>query len=159
DSTRTWEHVQAARDNPREAVEYPNQTHNQRQRARAYIWRGLTACNPATHDPDDARYCLDQAASLMRTAQDEDVSHEMRLLRQKLTSRGNIDQKLRAWSQGVTDGKSFQKLAEEFAELVIPRVWEKEGKKVQRVATVLKVSPKKVRRILGRAGKNAGKSK
>ncbi|MBZ5532416.1 MAG: tetratricopeptide repeat protein [Acidobacteriia bacterium] len=159
DSTRTWEHVQAARDYAREAVESAMHTQNQRLRARAYIWRGLTACNPATHDPDDARHCLDQAASLMRSAQDEDVSHEMQLLRQKLTSRGNIDQKLRAWSQGVTDGKSFQKLAEEFAELVIPRVWEKEGKKVQRVATVLKVSPKKVRRILGRAGKKTGKNK
>jgi len=36
---------------------------------------------------------------------------------------------------------------------VIPKVWEKEGKKVARVAKRLSVSPKKVRRILARAGK------
>jgi DNA-directed RNA polymerase sigma subunit (sigma70/sigma32) len=53
----------------------------------------------------------------------------------------------------VTEGKSLQKLTEEFAALVIPRVWEKEGKKVQRVARALRVSPKKVRRILAKAGK------
>lgn len=152
-STRTWEHVQAARDFAREAVEAAAHTQNQRLLARAYIWRGLTACNPAIHDLDDARHCLDKAASFMNVAQDEDVWNEMQMLKQKVTSRGSLDPRLRAWTQGVTDGKSLQKLTEEFAALVIPRVWEKEGKKVARVAKVLKVSPKKVRRILAKAGK------
>jgi tetratricopeptide (TPR) repeat protein len=152
-STRTWEHVQAARDYAREAVEAAAHTQNQRLLARAYIWRGLTACHPAVHDLDDARHCLDRAAAFINTAQDEDVWNEMQILKQKVTSRGAIDPRLRAWTQGVTDGKSFQKLTEEFAELVIPRVWEKEGRKVSRVAKVLKVSPKKVRRVLARAGK------
>lgn len=152
-STRTWEHVHAVRDYAREAVEAAGHTQNLRLLARAYIWRGLTACHPAIHDLEDARLCLDKAAAFINTAQDEDVWNELQVLKQKVTSRGTVDPRLRAWTQGVTDGKSFQKLTEEFAELVIPRVWEKEGRKVSRVAKVLKVSPKKVRRVLAKAGK------
>lgn len=152
-STRTWEHVQAARDYAREAVEAATHTQNQRLLSRAYIWRGLIACHPAIHDLDDARHCLDRATAFINTAQDEDVWNELQVLKQKVTSRGAIDPRLRAWTQGVTDGKTFQRLTEEFAELVIPRVWEKEGRKVSRVAKVLKVSPKKVRRVLAKAGK------
>jgi len=43
-------------------------------------------------------------------------------------------------------------MTEEFAEMIIPKVWEREGRKVSRVATRLSVSPKKVRRILKQAG-------
>jgi len=153
DDTRTWEHIQAARDYARDAVEAAGRTQNMRLRARALIWRGLAACHPSINDADDARHCLEQASALMKSAQDEDVWSELQVLKQKLTSRGSIDQKLRAWSRGVTEGKSFQALADEFAELVIPRVWEREGKKIARVAKVLKISPKKVRKILTQAGK------
>lgn len=155
-STRTWEHVQATRDYAREAVEAAVHTQNQRLLARAYIWRGLAACHPLIHELDDSRHCLDKATTFINTAQDEDVWNELQVLKQKVTARGSIDPRLRAWTQGVTDGKSFQRLTEEFAELVIPRVWEKEGKKVSRVAKVLKISPKKVRRILAKAGKSKG---
>jgi len=152
-SAHSWEHAQAARDYAREAVEAAAHTQNHRLLARAYIWRGLTACNPGINDMEDARHCADRAASFMKTAQDDDLWEELHRLKQKVTPRGSVDPLLRAWSQGETRGKSFQKLAEEFAEIVIPRVWEKEGKKVARVAKALKVSPKKVRRILARAGK------
>ncbi len=152
-SSHSWEHAQAARDFAREAVEAAGHTQNQRLLTRAYIWRGLTACDPAIQDTEDAKHCLDRALAFMKIAQDDDLLDEIQLLKQKVMPRGSIDPQLRAWSQGETGGKSFQKLAEEFAELVIPRVWEREGKKVARVARVLKVSPKKVRRILGKAGK------
>ena len=46
--------------------------------------------------------------------------------------------------------KTFRQIAEEFAELSIPKVWEREGRKVSRVAARLSSSPKKVRRILNR---------
>jgi hypothetical protein len=48
--------------------------------------------------------------------------------------------------------KTFQQITEEFAELVIPKVWEREGRKISRVAARLSISPKKVRRILERVG-------
>lgn len=152
-SAHSWEHAQAAREFSREAVDAAAHTQNARLLARAYIWRGLTACNPSIHDLEDARHCCDRAASFMKSAQDEDLLDALQLLKQKIMPPGSVDPSLRAWSRGETGGKSFQKLAEEFAEMVIPRVWEKEGRKVARVAKVLKVSPKKVRRILGRAGK------
>jgi hypothetical protein len=148
-----WEHAQSARDYAREAVEAAQHTQNHHLLARAYIWRGLTACYPAIHDTEDAKHCLDKAGTFLKSGDSDDLWEEMQALRQKVMPRGTIDPQLRAWSQGITGEKTFQELAEDFAEVVIPRVWEKEDKKVQRVAQRLKISPKKVRRILARAGK------
>jgi tetratricopeptide (TPR) repeat protein len=153
-----WEHAQAARDFAREAVEAAKHTQNRHLLARGYIWRGLTACYPAIHDMEDARHCCDKASAFMRSGDSDDLWEELQLLRQKVMPRGSIDPRLRAWSQGVTGDKTFQELAEDFAEVVIPRVWEKEDKKVQRVAQRLKISPKKVRRILAKAGKRKKRS-
>ena len=152
-STQSWEHAQASRDYAREAVEAAKHTQNQRLLARAYIWRGLTACNPFFNELEDAKHCCDVASSFLRSADYEDLGEELHLLKQKVAPKGTIDPLLKAWTQGVTGDKTFQEMTEQFAELVIPRVWEKEGKKVQRVARRLSVSPKKVRRILGRLGK------
>jgi len=149
----SWEYAQAARDYAREAVEAAKHTQNQRLLARAYIWRGLTACYPAIHDIEDARHCCDRAGAFLKSGDSDDLWEKLQLLRQKVMPRGSIDPRLRAWSQGITGDKTFQELEEDFAEVVIPRVWEREDKKVQRVADRLKVSPKKVRRILARAGK------
>jgi DNA-binding NtrC family response regulator len=55
---------------------------------------------------------------------------------------------LREWSEGIIGSKSFQQVSEEFAKIVIPKVWRREGCKVARVAARLSISPKKVRRIL-----------
>jgi tetratricopeptide (TPR) repeat protein len=148
-----WQHAQSARDCAREAVELAKHTQNRHLLARAYIWRGLTACYPAIHDVDDARHCCDKAATFLKGGDADDLWEELQLLRQKVAPRGSVDPQLRAWSLGITGDKTFQQLAEDFAEVVIPRVWEKEDKKVQRVAQRLKISPKKVRRILARAGK------
>lgn len=148
-----WEHAHAARDYAREAVESAKHTQNLHLLARAYIWRGLTACYPAVHDIEDAKHCCDKAVGFLRSGDSDELWEELQLLKQKIAPRGSIDPQLRAWSQGVTGDKTFQELEEDFAEIVIPRVWEKEAKKVQRVAQRLKISPKKVRRILARAGK------
>jgi tetratricopeptide (TPR) repeat protein len=148
-----WQHAQTARDCAREAVDVAKHTQNRHLLARAYIWRGLTACYPAIHDVDDARHCYDKAGTFLRSGDADDLWEELQGLKQKVMPRGSIDPQLRAWSQGITGDKSFQELAEDFAEVVIPRVWEKEDKKVQRVAQRLKISPKKVRRILASAGK------
>jgi len=59
----------------------------------------------------------------------------------------------KAWSQGAVGEKTFRQISEEFAEIVIARVWEREGRKVSRVAARLSISPKKVRRILARVGR------
>ena len=152
-STHTWEHAQAARDYAREAVEAAKHTQNHRLLARAYIWRGLTACHPAIHDIDDAKRCCELASSFLKAVDYDDLWEELQLLKQKVMPKGSIDPLLRAWSQGITGEETFQELTEQFAEIVIPKVWEKEDRKVARVAKRLSVSPKKVRRILARAGK------
>jgi tetratricopeptide (TPR) repeat protein len=158
-SSSAWEHAQAARDFAREAVEAATHTQNARLLARAYIWRGLTACHPAINDLEDARHCYDRATAFMRSAQDEDLGGELLQLKEKVMPLGSLNPQLRAWSRGETGGKTFQQLAEQFAEIVIPRVWEKEGKKVARVAKALKVSPKKVRRVLAKAGKRKNRQR
>jgi tetratricopeptide (TPR) repeat protein len=149
----SWEHAQSARDYAREAVEAARHTQNRRLLARTYIAKGLSACNPYFHDLEDAKFCCDTAASYLRTVDYDDLGEQLQLLKQKLTRPGSIDPVLRAWSQGITGSKTLQQLTEHFAEFVIPRVWEQEGRKVQRVARRLSVSPKKVRRILTRLGK------
>lgn len=63
-----------------------------------------------------------------------------------------INDTLRGWSEGMIGDKTFQQVTEEFAEIVIPKVWQREGRKISRVAACLSISPKKVRRILLRAG-------
>lgn len=155
-SAESWDHAQAARDYAREAVEAAKHTQNQRLLARAYVWRGLTCCNAWFQDMEEAKHCCDTATSFLRAVDFDDLSEELQLLKQRLMPQGSIDPLLRSWSQGVTGDKSFQEMAEQFAELVIPRVWEKEDKKVSRVAKRLAISPKKVRRILSRTGKLKG---
>ncbi len=152
-STHSWEHAQAARDYAREAVEWAKHTQNQRLLARAYIWRGLTACHPAIRDTEDAKRCCELASSFLKAVDYDDLWEELQMLKQKVMPKGSIDPLLRAWSQGITGEETFQELTEQFAEIVIPKVWEKEDRKVARVAKRLSVSPKKVRRILARAGK------
>jgi hypothetical protein len=73
---------------------------------------------------------------------------ELLALKSRILRATGIDHTLRAWSDGQTGDKTFQQISEEFAELVIQRVWVKEGRKISRVADRLSISPKKVRRIV-----------
>ena len=59
---------------------------------------------------------------------------------------------IRAWSQGSVGDKTFQQITEQFADLIISKVWEREGRKVSRGATRPSISSKKVCRILSRVG-------
>jgi len=80
------------------------------------------------------------------------VWDDLETLRARVVENLPVDPLLRAWSAGVVEDKSFQQMTEEFARIVIPKVWEREGRKVSRVAEKLSISPKKVRRILQLAG-------
>jgi tetratricopeptide (TPR) repeat protein len=146
------QHARAALNYAREAIEYATKTEHSRLLARARIAEGLTLCNDFFNDSDAARTSCDAAAALIKPEGFDPLWEDMRALRTRMTRSVGIDSTLRAWSQGEVGGKTLQQLTEDFAELVIPRVWEQEGKKVSRVATRLSVSPKKVRRILARAG-------
>jgi DNA-binding NtrC family response regulator len=94
----------------------------------------------------------DSAAALFKPDGQEEVWDDLRALRTKIARHSRVDSALQEWSQGIVGGKTFQQLTEEFAAVVIPKVWEREGRKVARVAARLSVSPKKVRRVLQAAG-------
>jgi tetratricopeptide (TPR) repeat protein len=143
--------AQQAEDYAREAVEYARHTQNRRLLARAYIWHGLVLAG--TQDLDGARDCAEKADALVRTETDQHGWEDLRDLKRRVQRAGNVDPMLREWSQGLMGGKSFRKISDEFAGIVIPRVWEREGRKVSRVAARLRISPKKVRRILAGASK------
>jgi tetratricopeptide (TPR) repeat protein len=132
----------------REAVECAKHTQNRRLIAKAHITLGLALCLGFPEDLETAQQCADDAAALLKPADQDYVWRELRDLRRKLRGAGNINSTLRGWSQGIVGNKSFQQVSEEFAAIVIPKVWRREGCKVTRVAMRLSISPKKVRRIL-----------
>jgi tetratricopeptide (TPR) repeat protein len=159
ESTEPGSHARLAQECAQEAIELAKQTENRHLLANAYVWQGLTLCNRFFDDPESARRCYDQAITLSKGDATEHDGDDLQLLKSKALRGGSVNPTLRAWSQGSVGDKTFQQISEEFAELIIPQVWEREGRKVSRVATRLSISPKKVRRILNRVGPRKHRSK
>jgi tetratricopeptide (TPR) repeat protein len=138
----------------RDAVGFAGRTENRRLLARACVWQGLTLVSGSEADREAARRCCEQATALLQPDADEQqyVWDELETLKAAVLRAAPIEPQLRAWSAGLLPNTSFQELTEEFARLVIPKVWEREGRKVSRVAEKLSISPKKVRRILQSVG-------
>ena len=103
-------------------------------------------------DFEAARECSKEAAALLKQANHDYVWRELQELNRRLRGGGSINAALRDWSRGIIGTKSFQEVSEDFASIVIPKVWRREGCKVARVAARLSISPKKVRRILRSQG-------
>ena len=147
-------HARLASDFARDAVEYARQTQNPRLQARAYVWQGLTFTAGPAADLEAARRCCQQAMALLQPEGPERQYgwDDLETLKARVLHARPIDPLLRAWSNGAVENKTFQQITEEFARIVIPKVWEREDCKVARVAKKLSISPKKVRRILHSAG-------
>jgi tetratricopeptide (TPR) repeat protein len=153
ESTDPGSHARRGLEAVQEAIELAKHTQNHRLLASAYLWQGLTQCNAFFDNRDAARESYDLAVACNRSNQPDNMWDELQILKSKVLRRGGVDSTLRAWCQGATGEKTFQQITEEFAEFIIPRVWEREGRKISRVAARLSISPKKVRRILTRAGR------
>ena len=153
ESAEPGAHARQAQDCSQEAIELARHTQNRRLLADAYVWRGLTFSNRFLDDTEAARHCYDQALTLSKGTHTDGNWEDLETLKGRVLRAGRVNPLLRAWSQGSIGDKTFQQITEQFAELIIPKVWEQEGRKVSRVATRLSMSPKKVRRILGRAGR------
>lgn len=151
-SSGPGEHARLADEYARDAVEYARHTQNRRLLARTLVWQGLTLASDFFANTDAARQCCDAATALLKSDEPEQEWEELRELKARILRSGQIETALQEWSQGLVGGKTFQQLTEEFAAMLIPKVWEREGRKVSRVATKLSVSPKKVRRVLQAAG-------
>jgi hypothetical protein len=147
-------HAQLAAGFARDAVEYAKQTQNPRLLARAYVWQGLTFAAEPVADLEPARRCCQQAMALLETGGMERQCgwDDLETLKARVLHARPIDPLLQAWSNGAVENRTFQQMTEEFARIVIPKVWEREDRKVARVAKKLSISPKKVRRILHSAG-------
>jgi tetratricopeptide (TPR) repeat protein len=132
----------------REGLQLAKHTQNRRLIAKAHIALGLALCLDFAEDMEEARQCCDEATVLLKPTSHDYVWRELQQLRRKLRGTGNINAALRDWSHGLVGGKTFQQVSEEFASIVIPKVWRRERCKVARVAERLSISPKKVRRVL-----------
>jgi tetratricopeptide (TPR) repeat protein len=134
-----------------EAIALAQQTQNKRLLAGAYIARGSTAANEFFEEWEVARQFVSLATDLLSPDDRDHLSKELLVLRSRILRAIGIDQTLRSWSDGLTGDKTFQQVTEEFAEIVIPKVWMREDRKISKVAAKLSISPKKVRRILRNA--------
>jgi tetratricopeptide (TPR) repeat protein len=141
-------HGHLARTYSEDAIALAKLTQNNRLLAGAYIARSSVAANEFFEDWETAKTFAALAGELLGKDDLDHLSKELIVLKARIIRATGVDELLRAWSEGITGEKTFQEVTEEFAELVIPKVWVREGRKVSRVAERLSISPKKVRRIL-----------
>ena len=102
-----------------------------------------------------ARRFATEATGLIGPGESGHLVEDLVSLKSRIVHASGIDDMLRSWSEGIVGDKTFQQLAEDFAEIVIPKVWMREDRKISRVAATLSISPKKVRRILRNSGYTA----
>jgi tetratricopeptide (TPR) repeat protein len=120
--------------------------------ATAYVREGLLLLNEFFNNPEAARECCHSAGKYVNLSERDELWDEYQSLVSRALHSGSVDAKLRKWTEGLAEGKTFQQITDEFADLVIPAVWAREGKNTSRVVSKLSISPKKVRRILNRVG-------
>jgi len=135
-----------------QAIRWAELTENRRLIAEAYVARGMAFGNDFFLDWEGAKRCADKASTLLAADDRDHLWEDLMALKSRILRSSTIDETLRAWSEGLMGDKTFQQVTEEFAEFVIPKVWQREGKKVSRVASKLAISPKKVRRVLRNVG-------
>jgi hypothetical protein len=147
-------HARRAFEFSQEAIDLAKHTQHHLLLANAHLWQGLTQCNSFFDNPEAARVSYDLArASCGVNQPDNNMWQDLQTLGAKILRKGSLHPALKAWSQGAVGEKTFRQISDEFAEIVIARVWEREGRKVSRVAARLSISPKKVRRVLARVGR------
>jgi tetratricopeptide (TPR) repeat protein len=145
-------HANQAKRLSEEALALAKHTQNRRLLAAAYIARGMTAGNEFFQEWDLAKRCAREATDLIGAGENDHLLDDLAALKSRIMQASGINDTLRGWSEGMVGEKTFQQVTEEFAEIVIPQVWLREGRKISRVAQCLSISPKKVRRILRNAG-------
>ncbi len=145
-------HANRARQYSEEALELAHGTQNRRLLAGACIARGMTAANDFYHEWETARRYATEATGLIGPGESDHLVEDLASLKSRIVRASGINDTLRGWSEGIVGNKTFQQITEEFAEIVIPKVWMREDRKISRVAASLSISPKKVRRILRNSG-------
>ena len=145
-------HANQARQYSEEALGLARETQNRPLLASALIARGMTAANDFFQDWETAGRYASEATALIGPGENDHMVDDLARLKSRIVKSSGINDTLRGWSEGIVGNKTFQQITEEFAEIVIPKVWLRSDRKVSRVASALSVSPKKVRRILRNSG-------
>jgi hypothetical protein len=146
------DHAVASQDYAEDAVKLASGTQNRRLLASVYIWQGLTLSNAFFNSRDRAREAMTRAATYLEPGVHDFIWESFQTLKRRLSESASLEPKLMQWAHGEIGDSTFRQLEEDFADLVIPRVWEQEKRKVSRTASRLSISPRKVRRVLGRLG-------
>ena len=146
-------HANLAVEHADTAIELARHTQNKRLLCEAYIARGMAAASDFMQDWEVAKDYSSKAAALLSGEDRDHLFRQSAALKAKLVGATRVDELLRSWSDGQIGDKTFQQVQEEFAELVIPKVWLRSGKNISSVAKELSISPKKIRRILRSANK------
>ena len=141
-------HAALAKTYAEEAVAIAKLTQNKRLLAGAFIAQSTAAASEFFQDWETAKEFAALASCLLAKDDRDHLDRELRRIKARILRAVGIDETLRSWSEGVISHKTFQQATEEFAEIVIPKVWLREGRKISKVAEKLSMSPKKVRRIL-----------
>ena len=136
-------HANHARQWSEEALSLAQHTQNRRLLAAAYIARGMTAANDFFQDWDLARRCASEATDLTGAGENDHLLDELAALKARIMRVSGINDTLRGWSEGMVGGKTFQQVTEEFAEIVIPKVWLREDRKISRWRRASPSLPKK----------------
>jgi tetratricopeptide (TPR) repeat protein len=151
DTADTAMHANQAKECADEAAEIAKMTQNKRLLAGAYITRSTVAASDFFQDWETAKLFATLAGELLSREDRDHLSKELGQLKTRILRATGIHDMLRSWSEGIVHDKTFQQVTEEFAEIVIPKVWMREDRKISRVAEKLSISPKKVRRVLRNA--------
>lgn len=152
DADEIGSHANRAKEFSEEAVTLALGTQNRRLQAAACIARGTTAANDFFQDWETARVSASEATRLIGPGERDHLLEDLALLKSQIIRASGINDVLRSWSEGFVGSKTFQQVVEEFAEIVIPKVWIRQDRKISRVSASLSISPKKVRRILRNSG-------
>ena len=147
-------HANVAVQHAESAIGLARKTQNKRLLAEAYIARGMAATDDYFREWQVAKDYAGKATALLSSDDRDHLLRTLGDLKSKLLGATRIDETLRLWSDGQLGDKTFQQVQEEFAELVIPKVWLRSGKNVTQVSKTLGISPKKVRRILRNVREN-----
>jgi tetratricopeptide (TPR) repeat protein len=145
--------AQSAIEHGRDSVELAKATQDSHLLAEAYIALGFALSLNLPDNEEAAQECVARASELLSTGGNDNVWQDLQSLKRQLHNTMSIDKRLREWSEGVLQGsQTFQEITEEFASIVIPRVWERENRTISRVVERLSISPKRVRKILRAQG-------
>ncbi len=143
-------HAQRAHDYAQDALNFAKRANNRRLMAAANIRIGLSMCNEFFNDLESASGYCDDAAKYLANSRREQFGEDFRRLKSYILHAKRADVAPEAWSNVVVGDRTLRQLKDEFDQMIILQVWDREDRKISRVAKALAISPKKVRRFLER---------